>query len=172
VMLDRTVVRPVTPMFRTGGVLVPVESGRRRAQAGFDQLAASIVRPGTLAEMSCASKPFTIIPMVVVEVQDVIAAGQFRPTDRLIDASAMGPQGSITAYMEPLWEGGLEGVPPGSRCVANAYTTTHDRLDEPGLSTAGWVYLHVVETVGVVHAAMLRLQTLRYPITSLVLGGH
>jgi hypothetical protein len=188
VMLDRTVVRAgvtgrleqfglqvgdiVSPMFRTGGLLVPTESGRGRAQAGFDQLAAPVIRPGTIAEMSCASKPFTIIPMVVVEGQDVIAAGQVRPTDRLIDVSAIGPQGSITVYMEPLWDGGLDGVPPGSRCVANAYTTTHDRLDDPGLSTLGWVYLHVVETVGVVHAAMLRLQTLRYPIMSLVLGGH
>ncbi|MFO7856561.1 MAG: HlyD family secretion protein [Paracoccaceae bacterium] len=188
VILDRTVVRAgvtgrleqftlqvgdlVGPNFRTGGVLVPSESGRRQAQAGFDQLSAAVVTPGTLAEMSCASKPFTVIPMVVTAVQDVIAAGQFRPTDRLVETSAIGPQGSITVYMEPLWPGGLDGVPPGSRCVANAYTTTHDRLDDPGLSTLGWVYLHVVEAVGVVHAAMLRIQTLRYPIMQLVLGAH
>jgi hypothetical protein len=81
-------------------------------------------------------------------------------------------EGRIIAYMEPLWPGGLDGVPPGSRCVANAYTTTHDRLDDPDLSTARRLYLHVIETIGVVHAAMLRLQTLRYPITTLVLGGH
>jgi hypothetical protein len=38
-----------------------------------------------VAEVTCVSKPWTIIPMVVTNVQDFIAAGQFRGGEQLID---------------------------------------------------------------------------------------
>jgi multidrug resistance efflux pump len=54
--------------------------------AGFGQIEAQVIKPGMIAEATCAAKPVTIIPMVVTEVQDYIAAGQVKPTDLLIDA--------------------------------------------------------------------------------------
>lgn len=50
-------------------------------QAGFSQLTAHIIKRGTLAEVSCLSKPLMVIPMVVTYVQDIVATGQLRPTD-------------------------------------------------------------------------------------------
>jgi hypothetical protein len=81
--------------------------------------------------------------------------------------------GTITVYMEPLYKGGFDGVPPGSSCIANAYTNNHDRLDDPNLGTGQWIFLHVIDTVGVVHAIILRIQALLLPVQTLVLsGGH
>ncbi len=36
-----------------------------------------------IAEITCLSKPWTVIPMVVTSVQDFIAAGQFRGGEQL-----------------------------------------------------------------------------------------
>ena len=66
--------------------------------------------------------------MVVTRVQSVVAAGQLRPTDNLIDAQERARPGTLTVVMEPLYEGGMEGVMPGSKCIANAYTNNHDLL--------------------------------------------
>jgi hypothetical protein len=115
----------------------------------------------------------TIIPMVVTEVQDLIAAGQVRASEQLIDAQQVVTPGTITVFMEPLFEGGFDGVPPGSSCIANAYTNNHDLLSAEGLSTSKWLFLHVIDTVGVVHALILRFQALLLPVKTLVLsGGH
>jgi hypothetical protein len=115
----------------------------------------------------------TIIPMVVTGVQDLIAAGQVQASDRLLDAQQAVKPGTITVYMEPLFAGGFDGVPPGSSCIANAYTNNHDRLDDEDLGTAQWAFMHVIDTVGVVHAIILRIQALLLPIQTLVLsGGH
>lgn len=174
--LEQFILRPgdyVSAVLRPAGILVPLDAGRRQAEAGFGQLAAQVVKPGTLVELSCATLPFTIVPTVVVAVQDVIAAGQVRPSDQLLDVARQGPPGTITAYLEPLWEGGFARIAPGSRCAAFAYTTAEQVLaDEPDATTARHVFLHVVETVGVVHAAMLRIRTPTFPLQTLVLGGH
>ncbi|MEO1104565.1 MAG: HlyD family secretion protein, partial [Pseudomonadota bacterium] len=127
---------------------------------------------GIVAEISCFSKPFTIIPMLVVDVQDVIATGQIRPSDNLVDLATRGPPGTITVFMEPLYENGLDGVPPGSSCIANAYTSNHERLATEDLGFGQYIFLHVVDTVGLVHAMILRIQTLLFPVTELVLGEH
>ena len=50
------------------------------------------MKVGMAAEVTCVSKPFTIIPMVVTGVQDYIAAGQFRGGEQLIDAQQVGRQ--------------------------------------------------------------------------------
>ena len=163
----------VNPFMRPAGVLIPVEAGRRGLIAGFNQLEAQVMKVGMLAEVTCISKPMTIIPMVVTEVQDLIAAGQVRASDQLIDTQQVAKPGTITVYLEPLFEGGFEGVPAGSNCIANAYTSNHDRLDEPGISSASWLALHAIDAVGVVHALILRIQALLLPVTTLVFsGGH
>ena len=162
----------VNPFMRPAGVLIPSEAGRRGLLAGFNQLAGQVMKVGMVAEATCISMPLTIIPMVVTEVQDLIAAGQVRASDQLIDAQEVVRPGTITVHMEPLFEGGFEGVPPGSSCIANAYTNNHDRLSEEGLTTAKWLFLHAIDAVGIVHAIILRIQALLLPVQTLVLSGH
>lgn len=165
----------VNPIFRPAGILIPsesTESGRFEVQAGFSQLAAPVIKPGTLAEISCLSKPFTVIPMVVTRVVDVIAAGQLRPTDTLIDVQDRARPGTLTVAMEPLYSDGLEGVLPGTKCIANAYTYNHELIASGKLGTGESLYLHMVDAVGIVHAVILRIQTLMLPIKMLVFSGH
>jgi hypothetical protein len=66
----------------------------------------------------------------------------------------------------------LDGVTPGSSCIANAYTSNHDKLDAKDISTLHWAVLHAVDAVGLVHAMILRIQVLLFPIKTLVLSGH
>ena len=188
VALDKTVVRAgvdgrleqftlragdvVNPMLRPAGVLIPSEAGRQAIVAGFGQIEAQVMRAGMTGEATCISKPFTIIPLVVTEVQGVIAAGQLRPTDLLIDATQGARPGSLTVFLEPLYQGALDGVPPGSSCIVNAYTNNHELLASGDLSTSTWLFLHVVDTVALVHAMILRVQALLLPVQTLVLGGH
>lgn len=162
----------VNPILRPAGILVPTGSGEGRFQAGFPQISTQVIKEGGVAEIMCISKPFTIIPMVIVEVQDVIAAGQIRPSDALIDAQAQNAPGTIVAILEPLYAGQTDDIPPGSRCMANAYTSNHDRLSDPDIGFGQSVFLHVVDTVGVIHAAGLRIRSLLLPLQTLVLTGH
>jgi multidrug resistance efflux pump len=186
--LDKTVVRAgvtgtvqqftlrrgdvVNPMLRPAGILVPENAGGDVLIAGFGQIEAQVMKPGMIAEATCVGKPFTIIPMVVTEVQDVIAAGQYRPTDQLVDVQQLARPGTLTVFLEPLFPGGLDDVPRGSSCIANAYTNNHDALADDNIGTLQWLFLHVVDTVGVVHAMILRLQALLLPVQTLVLTGH
>jgi hypothetical protein len=110
--------------------------------------------------------------MVITEVQDIIAAGQVRPTDQLLDPNQAARPGTIAVFMEPIFKGGFEGIPPGSHCIANAYTNNHDKLADPNISTGQWLFLHVVDTVGLVHAMILRVQALLLPVQTLVFSGH
>ena len=165
----------VNPMFRPAGLLIPdlVEmSGEQAVQAGFGQLAAQIVKPGTLGEITCLSKPFTIIPMVVTSVQASIAAGQMRPTDQMLDLQDRARAGTMTVRLEPLYENGLDGILPGSKCIANAYTNNHELIASGELGTSEFLYYHMVDTVGIVHALLLRIQALMLPVKNLVFGGH
>jgi len=185
--LDKTVVRAgtagtvqqfalrvgdvVNPMIRSAGILVP-EDRRIGLVAGFGQIESQVIRKGMIAEATCIGKPFTIIPMVVTEVQSVIATGQVRPTEQLVDIQQMARPGTLTTYLEPLYEGQLAGIPPGSTCMANAYTSNHDELTHGGLSAPRWFFLHMVDAVGLVHAMILRLQAILLPVQTLVLSGH
>mgnify|MGYP000551340081 CR=1 FL=1 len=164
----------VNPVLRPAGILVPADHlEKERYAAGFSQLAADVLHPGMFAEMGCFAKPFKVIPMVVAEVQNVIPSGQYRPTDVLRDPAQTGAPGSITVFLEPLYPGGAEGIPAGASCVANAYTYNHDLIEEGGLGFWKTVYLHVVDTVGLVHAILLWIQMLLMPVQSLVFtGGH
>lgn len=164
----------VNPVLRPAGILVPKGSGDNRFQAAFPQISAQVVKKGGVAEIMCISKPFSIVPMVIVDVQDVIAAGQIRPSDRLVDVQPQAAAGSIVAFLEPIYPGQTDDIPPGSRCTANAYTSNHARLQEDtSLGAFHRVFLHVVDTVGVIHAAGLRIRALLLPLQTLVFaGGH
>ncbi|OCP38735.1 HlyD family secretion protein [Ensifer sp. LC163] len=162
----------VNPLLRPAGVLVPEDAGRARLVAGFGQIETQVMKVGMIGEATCVGKPFTIIPLVVTEVQEVIASGQVRASDQLIDVTQISKPGTLTVVMEPLYPGVLDDVPPGSSCIANAYTNSHDEMEAPGTSTLRWFYLHVVDAVGLVHAMILRMQAVMLPVQTLVLGGH
>jgi multidrug resistance efflux pump len=162
----------VSPVMRPAGVLIPAEAGRKALHAGFGQLEAQVMKVGMAAEATCVSKPLTIIPMVVTGVQDYIAAGQIRAGEQLIEAQQVTTPGTLLVTLEPLYEGGLDGVTPGSSCIANAYTNNHERLENEKLGIFTRMYLHIVDTVGVVHAIILRAQALLLPIRTLVFTGH
>jgi multidrug resistance efflux pump len=162
----------VNPFMRPAGVLIPEGAGQRVLFAGFGQIEAQIMKAGMAAEVTCVSKPWTVIPMVVTEVQDFIAAGQFRGGEQLVDAQQVTKPGTLLVFLEPLYKGGLEGVTPGSSCIANAYSNNHDLIASPDTSTFKGVMLHVVDALGLVHALILRLQALVLPLRTLVFSGH
>jgi multidrug resistance efflux pump len=162
----------VNPFMRPAGVLIPATAGRKALQAGFSQLEAQVLKVGMAAEVSCISKPWTIIPMVVTDVQEFIAAGQFRTGDQLVDAQQVQRPGTVLVFLEPLYAGGLDGVFPGSSCVANAYSSNHELIASGKVGTLKSLALHVVDATGVVHAVMLRIQALLLPVKMLVLSGH
>lgn len=164
----------VNPLLRPAGLLIPEHegSGTLAVQAGFNQLAAQVVKPGVIAEMTCMSKPFKIIPMVITDVQTPIASGQMRPTDQMLDLQDRARPGTLTVRMEPLYKDGLEGIFPGSKCIANAYTNNHELIASGQLSKSDFLFYHMVDAVGFVHALLLRIQTLLLPVKTLVFSGH
>ncbi len=162
----------VNPILRPAGILIPKGSGVNRFQAGFNQINRQIIHEGMLAEITCLSAPMRIVPMVVILIQDVIPAGQFRPSDRLIDVQDSARPGTVTVALEPLYPNATADIPPGSKCIANLYTNNHDKLDDPELGFGKWLGLHAIDAVGLAHAAILRLQALLLPVKTLVLSGH
>jgi multidrug resistance efflux pump len=189
VELDKTVVRAgvdgrleqftlrvgdiVNPLMRPAGVLIPADVGQRGMAAGFGQIEAQIMKPGMIAEITCVSKPFSVIPMVVDSVQDYIAAGQFRGGEQLIDPQQITKPGTLIAFLEPLYKGGMDDITPGSSCIANAYSNNHDEIVAPETSTLKGIALHAVDALALVHALILRLQALVLPFKTLVFsGGH
>jgi multidrug resistance efflux pump len=160
----------VNPMLRPAGILVP--DGRVTGlAAGFGQIEANVMKVGMVGEVSCIAKPWQIIPVVVTEVQDVIASGQVRASDQLIGMEQLSATGTITVIMEPVFEGQLDGLPRGSSCVANAYTSNHDALQNPDLGSFQAFLLHAVDATALVHAMILRIQAVLLPVKTLVLGG-
>jgi multidrug resistance efflux pump len=173
--LEQFTLRPgdlVNPMMRPAGILIPEGAGQRFLQAGFGQIEAQIMKIGMIAEVTCVSKPFTVIPMVVTDVQKYIAAGQFRGGEQLIDLQQVTRPGSILVLLEPLYQGGLDGVTPGSSCIANAYSSNHDEIVSKDTGFIRRTALHVVDALGLVHALILRLQALVLPFQTLVFSGH
>lgn len=165
----------INPILRPAGLLLPKDGIDGMAiQAGFPQVTAQVVKPGVLTELSCISLPLTVVPMVVTDVQQGIAAGQIRPTDQLVDPIQRARPGSLTVRMEPLWKDfpGMENIIPGTKCIANAYTNNHDRIASGELTSMQALGLHAVDATGIVHALILRIQTLLLPIQLLILTGH
>ena len=162
----------VSPIMRPAGILIPEGAGQRTLSAGFGQIEAQVMKVGMIAEATCISKPWSIIPMVVTSVQNYIAAGQFRGGEQLVEAQQVLRPGSILVFLEPLYKGGLEGVTPGSSCIVNAYTSNHDLIEAKDTGTLRRFALHAVDAVGIVHAMLLRIQALVLPVKTLVMSGH
>lgn len=162
----------VNPLLRPAGVLVPDDAGRGILVAGFNQIETQVIKTGMIAEVTCIGQPFTAVPMVVTEVQDVIAGGQVRASDQLVDVQQLSRPGTITATLEPLYEGGFGNIPPGSNCIANAYTSNYEELSSGKAGTMRSLFLHAVDATGLVHAVILRIQAVMMPVKMLVLSGH
>jgi multidrug resistance efflux pump len=162
----------VNPIMRSAGILIPDGAGRRTVTAGFGQIESHVIKVGMIAEATCISKPWTIIPMVVTGEQDYIAAGQFRGGEQLVEAQQVRAPGTVLAFLEPIYKGGLDGVAPGSSCIVNAYTSNHDLIASKETGALKGLALHAVDAVGIVHAMLLRIQALLLPIKTLVLNGH
>jgi len=159
----------VNPLMRPAGI--PAEAGRGRLQAGFAQIEAQVMKVGMIAEVTCVAMPFTILPRGT-GVQDFIAAGQIRAADQLIDAQQVTRPGTILVFLEPLYKGGLDDLPPGSSCIANAYTSNHELLASKNVGFLRGVFLHAVDALSIVHALILRVQSLLLPVKALVFSGH
>jgi multidrug resistance efflux pump len=188
VELDKTVIRAgvsgrveqfalrvgdiVNPFMRPAGVLIPDGAGQRALQAGFGQIEAQIMKVGMIAEVTCVSKPWSIIPMVVTDVQDFIAAGQFRGGEQLIDPQQVTKPGTLLVFLEPLYREGLAGVTPGSSCIANAYSNNHEAIASEETGSVRRLLLHAVDALALVHALILRLQAIVLPFQTLVFSGH
>jgi multidrug resistance efflux pump len=161
----------VNPVMRSAGILIPEGAGRVLS-AGFGQIEAHVIKVGMVAEATCISKPWAIIPMVVTGKQNYIAAGQFRGGEQLVEAQQVLAPGTILAFLEPIYKGGLDGVTPGSSCVVKAYTSNHDLIASKDTGAFKGFVLHAVHAVSIVHAMLLRIQALLLPIKTLVLSGH
>ena len=162
----------VNPFMRPAGILIPDGEGPRRLQAGFGQIEAGVLKPGMAAEATCVSKPLEIIPLVVVSVQDYIAAGQLRAGEQLVDVAQIAKPGTLLVILEPIYENGLDGMTPGSNCIVNVYTSNHERLISEDLTGFQRFGLHAVDAIALVHAMILRVQALFIPVKTLVLTGH
>jgi len=173
-LLQQFALRPgdiVNPMLRPAGILVP-ERPTTGLMAGFGQIEAQVIKEGMIGEVTCIAKPWQIIPMVVIGVQPVVASGQVKSTDTLVDVQQMVRPGSITVIMEPLYQGQLDDLPLGGNCIANLYTSNHEALQDPDIGFWQSIGLHLIDTVGLVHALILRIQALLLPVQTLVFGGH
>ncbi|MEA1052034.1 biotin/lipoyl-binding protein [Lamprobacter modestohalophilus] len=161
----------VNALLRPAGILVP-DRKVDALLAGFGQIESKVIKEGMVGEVTCLANPWQIIPVLVTEVQEVIANGQVRPTDRLFDVKQFATPGTITALLEPLYAGQFDDLPQGASCIANVYTSNHDRLQSDDLTSLQRLGLHAIDTVGVVHAMILRMQALLLPVKTLVLTGH
>ncbi|MAS44474.1 MAG: secretion protein HlyD [Rhodobacteraceae bacterium] len=188
VMLDKTIVRAgidgkleqfalrvgdyVSAVLRPAGLLIPDDVGGGRVVANFDQVSAQVLEVGMVGEVACLSTPFDIIPTVITDIQSVIAEGQFRPTDFLAGEMLNRAPGGVTVFMEPLYKEDAALIIPGSHCVANAYSSFHQELENEDLPTGRFMFYHAVDATALVHAAILRIAALRMPVETLVLSGH
>jgi len=161
----------VNPILRPAGILVPEGSGVGRFQAGFGQVAAQVVKPGMLMEITCASKPLVIIPMIVTEVQGAIAGGQLRRTDQLIDIRDRARPGTVMAVMEPLFEGHADAVLPGSTCLGVAYTSRAREIAAGAITGMRAFVTALVDGMGIANAFVLRIQAILLPVKVLVFPG-
>jgi multidrug resistance efflux pump len=163
------------PLFKAAGILIPDNAGQDRLLAGFDSIEAQVLQVGMAAEATCMTKPMAVIPLVVINVQSVIAAGQITATDQLTDLSRFKP-GTVTVALAPLYDGVLDDVPPGSSCIVNAYSNNHDLIASGKVGTLEKIYLHGIDAVALIHALIIRLQAIVMPLKVLVFanfgGGH
>jgi multidrug resistance efflux pump len=158
----------VNPILRPAGILVPAESGIGRFQAGFGQISAQVLKVGMITEITCASKPLAVIPMVITEIQGAISSGQLRPTDQLIDVQDRARPGTVMVVLEPVFEGHANAIPPGSACAGVAYTSRAAEREAGEITGFDAFISSMVDGMGIANALVIRGQALLLPIRILV----
>ncbi len=161
----------VNPILRPAGILVPNTTGEGRFVAAFGQISANILRPGMLVEITCASKPLLVIPMVVDELQGAIAAGQFRPGDALLDLQDRVRPGTVTAFLAPLYQEQVADIPLGSACVGVAYSNRSEQIANGEISGFSAFITRIVDGMGIANALVIRGQAILLPVKVLVFSG-
>ena len=158
----------VNPILRPAGILVPTSSGRGRFQAGFQQISAQILHVGMITEITCSSKPLTVIPMVVIEIQDAITTGQLRPTDQLIDVQERVRPGTVLAVLEPVFASHADALPRGSACVGVAYSSHAAQIEAGKMRGISTLVMSLVDGMEIANAIVSRAQALLLPIREIV----
>lgn len=158
----------INPILRPAGILVPLDSGIGRFQAGFGQISAQVLKVGMITEIACASKPLTVIPMVVTEIQGAISTGQLRPSDQLIDLQDRARPGTVMVVLEPVFAGHADAIPPGSTCVGVAYTSRAAEMEAGEITGFSALVATIVDGMGIANAIVIRGQALMLPIRILV----
>ncbi len=158
----------INPILRPAGILVPLDSGIGRFQAGFGQISAQVLKVGMITEIACASKPLTVIPMVVTEIQGAISTGQLRPSDQLIDLQDRARPGTVMVVLEPVFAGHADAIPPGSTCVGVAYTSRAAEMEAGEITGFSALVATIVDGMGIANAIVIRGQALILPIRILV----
>lgn len=161
----------VNPILRPAGILVPEGSGRGRFQAGFGQIAAQVLHVGMLTEVTCPTKPLAVVPMVVTRIQNAISTGQVRPTDQLIDVQDRIRPGTVIVQLEPVFESHADYIPPGSNCIAVAYSNHSAEIDAGEVTGFQALLLRIVDGMGIANAIVIRAQALLLPIRVIVFPG-
>jgi len=162
----------VNPILRPAGILVPASFSDIRFLATFGQISAQVLHVGMVAEISCSSKPLTVIPMVVTEVQEVIASGQIRPTDQLLEFEERAQPGTVLTFLEPIFEGnGAYAIPRGSVCVGVAYTSHATEVETGEITGISAIAMRIVDGMGIANAIVIRAQALLLPIRAVLFGS-
>ena len=160
----------VNPILRPAGILVPTTSGRGRFLAGFRQISAQVLHIGMITEITCPSKPLTVVPMVVTQIQDAIATGQFRPTDQLIDVQDR-DRGKVLVVLEPIFEGHADAILRGSNCVGVAYSSHAAKIKAGEIRGFSAFAMRLVDSMGIANAIVIRGQALLLPVRAIVFSG-
>lgn len=50
---------------------------------------------------------------VIDEIKDAIATGQIRPSESLVDAQPANVSGRVVVFLEPIYPGQTDDIPPG-----------------------------------------------------------
>ena len=131
------------------------------------------MKVGMIAEVTCVSKPSTIIPMVVTNVQDYIAAGQFRGGEQLIDPQQVTRAGHTSRVSRAALQRRARRRYAGQQLHRQCLFQQSRRHRRERYRRPAAFALHAVDALGLVHALILRLQALVLPFQTLVFsGGH
>ena len=119
--------------------------------AGFGQIESRVIKIGMVGEVACiASRSRDPGGGDRDSRRDRIGPDR---TDRpILGVALFSRPGTITALMEPLYEGGLDRLPQGSTCVANAYTRNYEALQDPNIGAFRAFVLHAIDATALVHA--------------------
>lgn len=141
-----------------------------RITAGFSQVSRSVLRVGMAAEVACDSNfniamENVVLPARIIRIQGAIASGQVPPTGRLIEPAELAKRGELGVTLKLVHPEHEALLLDGSGCIVQAYTTHVTG------SLEGSVIAHVIETLGILKALLLRMKVWIALAAGIGLGG-